>query len=224
MGQALGELLPLALGIAVSPLPIIAAVLLLISPRASSSAVGFLIGWLGGIIISVTVFTLLSSILPEEDGADQSQPIRGIISIVLAGGLFLLAAKQWRSRNPEAGERKQPKWMQAIDSMQFGKALGLALLLAAVNPKNLIMGASAGMILGDSDEGTASIILLIVVFTVLAGSTVMIPVVGYLVAKERLREPLQHLQVWLEKETPTIMSVLLLVLAVSALGKGIGSF
>lgn len=224
VGPALGELLPLALGIAVSPLPIIAVVLILMSPGASSSAVGFLLGWLSGIIAIVAIFTALSTLLPEEGDVDQPQPIRGIIHLVLAAYLFFLAVKQWRNRNQEQDESGQPKWMKAIGSMRFANAMGVAFLLAAVNPKNLVMGASAGLAIGDSEQRFSMVVLLIVVFTVLAGSTVLVPVVSFLAAKERLREPLGHFQVWLVKETPTVMAILLLTLAVNSLGKGIGSF
>ena len=45
MSFVIGEILPLALGIAISPIPIIAAILMLLSPRARTTSVGFLLGW-----------------------------------------------------------------------------------------------------------------------------------------------------------------------------------
>ena len=65
---------------------------------------------------------------------------------------------------------------------------------------------------------------MIAVFTLIAASTVLIPVVGYLIAAEKLRGPLDALRVWLAKENAVIMAVLLLVIGVSLIGKGIGSF
>ena len=40
-----------------------------------------------------------------------------------------------------------PKWMAGIDALSPGKALGLGVLLAGVNPKNLLLtlGAAAGL-------------------------------------------------------------------------------
>ncbi len=38
MGSAIGDTLPLALGIAISPIPIIAAILILLSPRARGTS------------------------------------------------------------------------------------------------------------------------------------------------------------------------------------------
>lgn len=223
MGAVIGEILPLALGVAISPIPIIAAILMLLSPKARVTSVGFLLGWVLGIVVAVTVFTLLSSILPEQD-ADDSKPIHGVIHLVLGAGLLLLALRQWRGR-PKAGEEPtMPRWMQAIDKITFPGALGLGFLLSAVNPKNLLLAAAAGVDIGSADLDTGSIVLVIAVFTLLAASTVLVPVVGYLIAAEKLRGPLDALRVWLGKENAVIMAVLLLVIGVSLIGKGIGSF
>ena len=79
MGAAIGDTLPLALGIAISPIPIIAAILMLLSPRARVTSVGFLLGWVLGIVVAVSAFTLLSAVLPEED-PDASRPVRATAS------------------------------------------------------------------------------------------------------------------------------------------------
>jgi threonine/homoserine/homoserine lactone efflux protein len=223
MGTVIGDILPLALGVAISPIPIIAAILMLLSPKARVTGTGFLLGWVVGIIVAVTVFTLLSSVLPEQD-QDASQPIKGVVQLILGALLILLALRQWRGR-PKAGEEPAlPKWMQAIDTITFPKALGLGFLLSAVNPKNLLLAASAGVTIGAADLTGGSIVIVIVVFTVLAASTVLVPVVGYLFAADRLRGPLDALRGWLAKENAIIMAVLLLVIGVVVIGKGIGSF
>jgi threonine/homoserine/homoserine lactone efflux protein len=223
MGTVIGDVLPLALGVAISPIPIIAAILMLLSPKARVTSVGFLLGWVIGIVAAVTVFTLLSSILPEQD-PDASRPIRGVVQIVLGLLLFLLAFGQWRKR-PKAGqEAALPKWMQAIDTVTFPVAFGLGFLLSAVNPKNLIMAAGAGTDIGGAALPVGSTVLVAVVYTLIASSTVLIPVVGYLVAADRLRAPLDALRGWLATENAVIMAILLLVIGISMIGKGIGSF
>ncbi|UJP10723.1 GAP family protein [Microbacterium sp. KUDC0406] len=58
----------------------------------------------------------------------------------------------------------------------------------------------------------------------LGASTILIPVVGYLFAADRLRGALDAIRTWLTKENAVIMAVLLLVLGVDLIGKGIGSF
>lgn len=223
MGPTIGQLLPLALGIAISPLPIIAGILMLMSPRARSTGVGFLLGWLIGIAVVATLFTLLSSVLPESSG-DASKPILGVVQLVLGALMLLLAVRQWRGRPRDGATPDMPKWMRQIDGMSFVAALGLGLLLAGPNPKNLLLGASAGMTLGASGLSGAEVALSITLFTVLAGSTVLVPVVGFLLAARKLRAPLERLRDWLQAENAVIMTVLLLVLGMVVIGKGLASF
>ena len=94
MGPIIGDILPLALGIAISPIPIIAAILMLLSPKAKGTSVGFLIGWVLGIVVAVVLFTLLASVIPEDD-PDASKPISGVIKIVLGLALLFLALRQF---------------------------------------------------------------------------------------------------------------------------------
>ncbi|NLP84650.1 GAP family protein [Microbacterium sp. CFH 90308] len=223
MGSVIGDILPLALGVAISPVPIIAAILMLLSPRARATGTGFLLGWVIGIVVAVTVFTLLSSVLPMGD-EDASQPIKGVVQLALGVLLLLLALRQWRGRPKPGQEPALPKWMQAIDTITFPKALGLGFLLSAVNPKNLLLAASAGVTVGAAALDGGSTALVIAVFTLIGASTVLVPVVGYLVAADKLRGPLDALRGWLAKENAVIMAVLLLVIGVAVIGKGIGSF
>jgi hypothetical protein len=49
MGSAIGGSLPLAVGVALSPVPIIAVVLMLTTRRARVNGPAFVIGWLAGL-------------------------------------------------------------------------------------------------------------------------------------------------------------------------------
>ncbi|KQN86579.1 GAP family protein [Arthrobacter sp. Leaf69] len=222
MGTVIGEILPLALGIAISPIPIIAAILMLLSPKAKAVSVGFLVGWVVGIIAAVAVFTLLSGLIPEED-PEASKPIAGTIKILLGAGLLVLAVRQWRSR-PIPGEKAAlPKWMATIDTVTTGRATFLGFLLAAANPKNLLMAIAAGLVIGAGGLTRAEESLAIAIFVLIAASTVAIPVIAYLIASKRMTAPLKSLRDWLVQNNPTLMTVLLLVLGVVVIGNGIGS-
>ncbi len=223
MAPVIGDVLPLALGIAISPIPIIAAILMLLSPKAKGTSVGFLIGWVLGIVVAVVVFTLLASVIPEQD-PDAAKPISGVIKIVLGVGLLLLAAREWRSRPKPGEEPKLPKWMAAIDQMTAGRGFVLGFLLSAVNPKNLLMAIAAGVIIGTGGLTVGEGAVVILVFVLIAASTVAVPVVAYLVASKRMAAPLEALRGWLVQNNATVMALLLLVIGVVVIGKGIGSF
>jgi threonine/homoserine/homoserine lactone efflux protein len=116
--------------------------------------------------------------------------------------------------------------MKAIDTMTAVKGAGLGFLLSALNPKNLIMAAGAGLIIGGTDASldTRSQVLAIAIFTVIAAASVAVPVIAYLVASDRMGGPLESMHQWLVKENATVMAVLLLVIGVTMVGKGLGSF
>lgn len=223
MNGVIGGILPLALGIAISPIPIIAAILMLLSPKAKGTSVGFLLGWVAGIVVAVVVFTLLGSIIPAAD-PDASKPIAGTIQLVLGVLLLLLALKQWRSRPKGDAEPAMPKWMAAIDQLTAVKGAGLGFLLSAVNPKNLLMAVAAGVAIGSAGLSGGESTLAIVVFTIVAACSVAVPVIAYLVASAKMAGPLESLRHWLVHNNATVMAVLLLVIGVVVIGKGIGQF
>ena len=217
MGSVIGDLLPLAVGVAVSPVPIIATILMLLSKRAGGTSVGFAVGWLFGIIVATVLFVVMSGTVSTSDDG----PSATVSWIELALGVLLLAfgVKQWGGRR---ADHETPKWMQAVDEMTAVQGLGLGFALAAINPKNLLMCIAAGVLIGSASLATAGVVVSSLVFTIIAGSTVAIPVVGYVVAADRLREPLATLKVWLQDNNATVMSVLILVIGVVLIGKGIG--
>lgn len=222
MLQILGDTLTLALGIAVSPVPIIATILMLLSPHAQRTSLGFMLGWICGILLTVTAFTLLSSMI-EQPEAGVTQPIIGAVKLVLGAALVALGIVQWRKRPAPGAPPELPQWMSAVDSITPQRAALLALALAALNPKNLLLAASAGLIIGDSAH-LATAIGSVLVFVVLAACTVAGPVIAYRVAAAKLAAPLESLHAWLVQQNATIMTVLLVVMGVTVLGKGIASF
>ena len=99
----------------------------------------------------------------------------------------------------------------------------LGFLLAAVNPKNLLMAADAGVSIGDAGLSVGSTVGVIAIYSLIAASTVLILVIGYLIAAAKLRGPLDALRVRLGRENAVLMAVLPLVVGVSLIGEGVGS-
>lgn len=223
MLDLIGATLTNASAIAVSPIPIIAVILMLMTPRSTSLGFAFLLGWLGGILVATTVFVLLADAVPsgEENGA---QPILGIVQLILGAALLFLGWRQWRSR-PTAGTTPElPAWMSKIDAIRVPAAAGLAFALAAANPKNLLVAASAGATIGHGELDAASLLVVILVFGVIAASTVMIPVLFNAVAPKAAASALTSIRAWLTTNNSVIMTVLFVVLGANVIGKGLGAF
>jgi threonine/homoserine/homoserine lactone efflux protein len=221
MNEVIGDLLPLAVGVAISPIPIIAIILMLLAPSPGGTSTGFLLGWVVGVVAATTVCTVLAATvgLDQDDGPSTAA---AWTKIALGLLLLLLASRQWRSRPAPGEDAELPKWMAAIDGFTFAKAAGLGFVLSAVNPKNLLMCAAAGATIGAAAITTDDQVVAIIVFTVIAVSTVALPVLAYLVARQQMRKPLDELHVWLQRHNAAVMSVLLLVIGVALIGKGIG--
>ncbi len=212
MGAALGDLLPLAVGVAISPIPIIGAILMLLGTHARTTSAGFATGWLAGIVIATTVFVFLGGTFD-----DSTSTTTAWIKLALGVLLLVVGLRRWRSRD----EQSTPKWMAAIDDMRPVPALGLGFALAAVNPKNLMMCIAAGVTIGGASLPTGSNVVLVVVYSLLAATTVLIPVIAYQVSAQRLREPLARLKDWLSVHNAAVMATLIVVIGAVLIGKGI---
>lgn len=223
MGNVVGEVLPFALAVAISPIPIIAVVLTLLSPKAKAASVGLLAGWVAGIIVTLALFILISGMLPE-DSSDGWRPILGTIKVALGAVFLFMAIRQWRSRPKKGMEVTLPTWMQAIDKASARSAAVIGFVLSAVNPVNLLMLVSAGLTIGSSELSGNSLVIVVAVFASIAASTMVIPVVGYLLAARQLARPLEQLRGWLARYNAIIVALLLLVVGVYMIFQGLADF
>lgn len=217
MGTVIGDLLPLAVGVALSPIPIVAAILMILSADAGGAGRGFALGWVAGIAAATVIVVLLAG--PLGGGGDREPSAAGAwVKIVLGILLLGLAAAQWRSRADTA----IPGWMSAIDTLTVQRAAGLGALLSAVNPKNLLLCLSAGVVIGSSGTSVGGQVVAVILFTVLAASSVLFVILGYILAADRLRGPLDRVRVWLQDNNHVMMAIVLVVMGAVVLGKGIG--
>src|SRR5580765_6357432 len=148
MGAAISEVLTYAIGVAISPVPIIAVILMLFTAKARVNGSMFALGWALALAIVSSVVYFTSDAADAATNSTTSDTISwGQILVGLL--LLLLAARQWRSRPKPGDEPAMPKWMAGIDTFTPMKAFGLAVLLAGVNPKNLLLSAGAGSALAE---------------------------------------------------------------------------
>ncbi len=222
MNGVLGDLLPLAVGVAISPVPIIAVILMLLAPQVGSTSVGFLIGWVAGVVAVTTVVTVLAATVGLESSDSGPSTTSSWIKIALGASLVMLAVRQWRSRPEPGQDAPLPKWMAAVDSFTFTKSAALGAALAAVNPKNLLLCLAAGTTIGSSGISGWDQVIAVMFFCVIAVASVGGPVLAYAVARDRMRQPLDELNAWLKANNSAVMAVVLLVIGVALLGKGVG--
>ncbi len=223
MGEAIGQLLPFAVGVAVSPMPVVAVVLMLITPRARANGVTFVVGWMLGIAVAGAIFLAIAD---PSGASDDGEPAGWVNWLKLALGLLLLlvAVKEWRARPAPGADAPMPKWMGALDGITPPKAAGLAVLLGTVNPKNLlfILGAVAAVAqtgISGRDQAVAWI-----VFTLIATIGVAIPLVIYFAMGDRAAAILNGIKVWMSRNNAAMMAVLCLIVGVKLVGDAITGF
>ncbi|MGZ4409672.1 MAG: GAP family protein [Gaiellaceae bacterium] len=220
MGQGISEVLTYAVGVAISPVPIIAVILMLFSARARVNGPVFLLGW----VLALGVVSGIVYVVSDQGNASTSSTASDTISWgkIVFGVLFLLlAARQWRSRPAPGVEPPMPKWMAGIDSLKPGKAFGLGVLLAGVNPKNLLLAIAAAAGLAQLGLSTTDAVVSLIVFVVVGSLTIAVPVVYYLVGGAKAKTELDQLKGWLAVHNAAVMAVLFVVFGVDLIAKGI---
>jgi hypothetical protein len=222
MGEAIGGILPLAVGVAISPFPIVGMVLMLLTPKAKPNGFSFLLGWIAGVAGAGAIFLVVFHAIGVTDDDDDPATWTYWLKLVLGLALLLLAARQWQHR-PHAGDDVQmPKWMSALDTFTPVKSVGLALLLSAVNPKNLIFVVGGAAVVTQAGLSVGDDIVVWAVFTVIATIGVAIPLGIYLFLGDRAAHVLDGLKTWMATNNTAVMAVLLLVIGAKLLGDAIG--
>jgi Sap, sulfolipid-1-addressing protein len=90
-----------------------------------------------------------------------------------------------------------------------------------VNPKNLALCVSGGVAVGTGSLSGGQAVVAVAAFVAVAASTVTLPVLCYLVARDDMRYLLDALHRWLVEKT-TVIAVLLSVIGVVLIGNGVG--
>jgi threonine/homoserine/homoserine lactone efflux protein len=222
VGGMIGEMLPFAVGIAASPVPVIVVVLMLLGARPRATSLGFALGWLVGLSCAFGIIVALVELLPKPSGDEPSLWV-GPLQLALGLLLLCLAATQWNKRHCSKDEPHLPPWMSRISEMGFARSLRFGITVAAANPKHIAFLAGASVSVGAPAMPVTTVLTVIAMFSVIAASTVWLPTLLFLVAAERLSAPLRVLGDWLTRENHTIMAVLFLLLGASAIGDGIGA-
>lgn len=216
-GSVLTELIPLALVVALSPLSIIPAVLVLHTPRPRPTGLAFLAGWLVGLAALTAIFLEVSSLLGGL--GDKPPSWASWLRIVVGAALVLFGAYRWLTRKQST---HTPKWLQSMSKLTPARAGATALALTVVNPKVLFICAAAGLAIGTAGlHGVTDVWVAVAWYVAVAGSTVALPILAYSVSGDRLDEPLARLKDWMERQHATLVAAILIVIGLLVLYKGI---
>src|SRR5690606_14984811 len=139
MLDAIGQVLPLAVVVALSPAPIIAIIVVLLGADAGRRGTALLAGRVLGVVLVVAVFTLFAEAIVLLGMSPLREARRQlVVGLVLA---IVGARKLVRRAVPAA----PPRWMTSLEGVSAGRAFWFAVVLSIANPKELAMGAAPGL-------------------------------------------------------------------------------
>jgi len=220
MPQAIGQILPIAVAVAVSSVPIMASILILLSPRRAQSAVPFLIGWALGMAVVVTICTIGAQAIPTSRSARQPDTAIGIAEILVGAALVAIAIVAWirARRNPTDA---MPKWLNRVGSFGPWTAFGVASALN-VRPKGLLLAIAAGLALSGDELSQGQTAVAIGIYTLIGASTVAVPIIVTQANPERMEPRLLSMKEWVERNNGAVTAVILLMIGVVIIGNGLG--
>jgi hypothetical protein len=215
-------MLPLAIGIAISPLAIVAVILILTTPRARTNGPAFLGGWLLGLALVGGVALVATDAAGSDDSGGPRTWV-ALLTIALGVTLLVLAWRGFRGRPKPGEEAPLPKWMAALDRFTPVRSLGVAALFGGLKPKNLILTAAAAAGIAESGLGGTQQVVVLLLLILVASIGVLAPVAVYfLMGEEKAARVLDAWKTWLQANNTTVMIVLFVVFGGVLIGKGIG--
>jgi hypothetical protein len=221
MGDAIGQILASAVGIAISPVPLIAMVLMLATPRGRVNGAAFTAVWVValGVVVTVVLVSASGGRASTGGGAPASWTLWAKLGL---GVLFLaMAVLQWR-RRPTAGQpARTPGWMRAIDTFTPLKAAGLAAVLAVANPKNLVLTVGGALSIAGSGASVGGRVVAAVVMVVIGSLCTLGPLAVYVLGGARSERVLSGWKSWMSAHNTAIMMTLLAVLGAKYVGDAV---
>ncbi len=220
MSSAIGQMLTMAVGVSLSPIPIIASVLLVSSVGGRAKDLAYVLGCtagtavIGGVLIAVGVGSGTS---------DSGGPSTGtsVLKLVIGGVLLAMAARQWRGRPHPDEEPPLPKWMGALDAFSATKALVAGVVVVGLNPKNLLLIVAGAAAVAGAGASAGEEAIAWTLFTLIAIVGVATPVVIAFAMGDRSEAVLERLRAWMAHNNGVIMAVILLLIGAKLIGDGI---
>jgi threonine/homoserine/homoserine lactone efflux protein len=211
-------LIPLAMVVALSPISILPALLLVLySTRPRAAGLAFAAGWVTGLTVLTVLFLNVPRLLGESAATTTSWQLwlrlGGGAALILTGVLLWLRRKK---------AQRAAHWLDALGKWSPARTAVMGLAFGIVNPKIIVACAAAGLAISVADLGSAGQGAAVAYFVVLAGSGTLLPVLAHVVAAKRFDQSLERLRSWIERRQTEISAIALLAIGVVLVLTGLG--
>jgi threonine/homoserine/homoserine lactone efflux protein len=220
MGQAIGQELVYAVGIALSPIAIVGVVLMLATPQARSNGRAFVGGWIAGLALAGLIVVLIAGGAGADEGVGEAGWV-DVLKLVLGVVLIGVGVRRRRGRSRTDGSRELPGWMGTVDRFTAGRAAATGVGLAALNPKNVVLIVAAATAIAETGASAGRQAVALVVFVIVGSLGAALPVLLYLVEGERARDRLDALRDWMIEHNGAVIAILCIVIGAKLIGEAI---
>jgi Sap, sulfolipid-1-addressing protein len=218
MGQVLAQLIPVALAAALSTVPIMATLFILLSDRRKATALPFLSGWVIGTAAGLTIATSATQALPGRPR--QLASLIDNLEIVV-GSAFVVFGLVTVLRHTRASTGRRPSWIEGIGSLGALPAFGIGLALN-LRPKALLLVAAAGLAISGAPPTVDDTVFLIAVYTAIATSTVVVPTLATVFFPDRMEPRLVVARDWVSAHGAAVTGTVMILVGGIVLAAGIG--
>lgn len=218
MWGVLADLLAIGIGVAISPLAIVAVILMATSGKGRSNGTAFVLGCYVWAVVFVSVLALIGRAAGSDETGSGTHITVDVIEIVLGALLFGLAIVQWRRRN----HKETPKWMSALDGFSVWKAFVLGILISGpLSPKDLPLLIAAGGRISQASLVWNEFLIVIMIFGFIGVLAVTVPWLISVISPSKVEARLSGMRDWLVTNHAVIMTVLFLLLGAKLIGSGV---
>jgi threonine/homoserine/homoserine lactone efflux protein len=218
--DALGDVLPAALAVALSPVPVIAMTLVLTGARPRNGG-WFALGWVLGLaaLTAAVVLVVGAAASGEPDLTDD-----GVAwgTLVIGVGLLALAVRTWRHRSTGDAATEGPSWMDGLDDVPAGRAVALGVGLSALNPKNVALVLAAGSTIATAGLSATGRAATTAVFVLLGSASVLGLASFAALAPAAAARPLASVRAFMVDHADAILIVVLVLLGSKLVGDALG--
>lgn len=215
--EAIGATFTFAVGIMVSPLPIIALIIVLMGKKAVSGGFTFVVGW----ILSVMALIYIAIALGQQFQNTQPNRLEGLIQVALGVFFVYYAFKQFAISYRTRKNPTLPKWMEGITSLSLLKLFGLAVLLNLSNVKNIPLAAQAVNAVRTIQLSVPEQWITAFIFALITSLPMLVPAVWVAFGGERAQSTMSHAKNFLVKYNHLVMGGLFLMMGSQAVGGGL---
>lgn len=215
MGELLAQLVPEIVGLAATPAAIVACLLLLGSHRPYRNVAIF-----GGtVLVLYSVLGAVALVAGRSVGAqttEEATTARDWIGLVvgvlfLVGGVIALVGRS--APRPEGADEQLPGWARKLANPRPGTLVGVALVLALVNPNVAIFFSGLGAVVA-ADVSVGEQVVGVLVLVLASVLDYVVPTVFYAVTGLPGRHRLRAMRTWLVRNDRAIGAAVLLVFGV----------